>query len=475
VHMSGPPRLALVPQNTSLPSDATDGSMILEAGVDLRSGRCPLPPLSDMSFYKRKVLIVVYFPLLIWLNVCSKTQGKWHKKQVKKQRKHILDNCMLSGIGLPSLIPLETPLVVGHELDPWSQNGRWFFSALLDQHRRFVDILADLPEHEALLVKGCNFTSSSGRHDMTTSVEVLKLSEFEATDCYKMRCMLDAGQEEFNTSFFQASDLQVSLFFENISSSRLDLAFKRVEPMPAPSGHLAACVGPYFSTRPYLNLQDYVRYYTDLGVEQFFVYEVITAQTPSIRMDPVMPQVTWLTYTANPKRFYFGQVPMMQDCHNRLRYAFDYVAYFDMDEYLVMNASTSLLKYLSGVMPRSQSGREQVSALAFETREFYAYCQQNNSIISLIDPTGQGKAKLPVWDILQWGQGTCGTTFSHTKNIVRPRFVEEKGQHAVFKFVSQSHHHLNVHCDVGFLKHFRMLPFHVVVQSIVLCSDLVLA
>ncbi len=42
MHMSGPPRLALVPQNTSLPSDATDGSMILEAGVDLRSGRLPL-------------------------------------------------------------------------------------------------------------------------------------------------------------------------------------------------------------------------------------------------------------------------------------------------------------------------------------------------------------------------------------------------------------------------------------------------
>lgn len=335
---------------------------------------------------------------------------------------------------------------------------------MLDKQRHIVDILADLPEHEALSVSGCRFKSFSSQNSLTTSVEAFKMLEWDTKDCYRMRCRLT----DYNASFYEGQDIHVSLFFDDLSTGS-DLPFRQVEAMLPRSGHLAACVGPVFSSRPYIEIQEYVQYYSSLGVEHFFIYVSSTFDTLALNSDLSLPDITWVRYTASPKRFYSGQVPMMQDCHSRLKYAYDYVAYFDLDEYLVLQTNTTLLWYLSNRMSTRQEGSNQVSALTFSTWEFPAVCQGSNGLVSLIDPTGNGKAKLPVWDILQWGKVECFGFTGNTKNIVRPQYVEQRSPHDVTKFVSDNHHHLQVPCSEGFVKHFRMSP-----SFAVDCSELIL-
>lgn len=362
--------------------------------------------------------------------------------------------------GLPSLMQLNTTREADHELDPWSQNGRWFFSALYDTKRHFVDILADLPQHEALSATGCKFISSSLTFDLTTAVEAFRLVEWDTQDCYRLRCKL------VDHKLRVEDDLRVGLTFGN-SSGTPDLPSRPVEAMLPHTGHLAACVGPVFSARPYLDLKDYVQFYTDLGVGHFFVYVVGHDEAAVVPPDLSLPKVTWVQYKAGPTRFYSGQVPMMQDCHSRLRYAFDYLSYFDMDEFLMLKTNTTLQQFLHDVMPMRQSGPHQISALSFSTWEYPAHCNEGGNVISLIDPTGHGKLQLPVWDILQWGKSECVGHTTRTKNIVRARFVEQKSPHDVTEFVASEHQHLDVPCSDAHAKHFRIAPEHVVQ-----CSDL---
>ena len=349
--------------------------------------------------------------------------------------------------GIPPLLQLQTTQTTHN--DPWSQNGRWFFSALWDQHRHIVDLVADLPQDEAMAAIACNFTYSSGER-FTVSVQMIRLLEWETTDSHKMRCRLSE-----QTSLLSLEGAKVTLIFSD-PFTHVELPFRNVEPVLPHTGALAACVGPIFSTRPYISLNEFVTYYARIGIQHFFVYVAGTHLEPAVTPDVSIPHVTWMQYQASPTRFYSGQVPMMQDCHNRLRYAYDYLAYFDLDEYLVLNSTQSLLSYLYEVMPVHQRGQAQVSAVTFSTWDFPAKCTGESEEFSLIDPTGLGELRLPVWQTLRWSVPACQGHGANTKNIVRPRFVEQRSPHDVTAFTSTAHHHRNVPCSSGFAKHFRM-------------------
>ena len=298
---------------------------------------------------------------------------------------------------------------------------------------------------------GCRFTSSPVTWTVETPVQAFRMNEWDTTDCYRFRCRL------VNHNLFKQDEFQVSLVFENIT---LSLPPRPVEPMLPHSGHLAACVGPVFSSRPYFELRDYLHYYANLGIEHFFIYVFGHGKTSAVSPDLSLPKVSWVQYQASPNRFYSGQVPMMQDCHSRLKYAFDYLAYFDMDEYLVLKTNTTLLRYLRDVMPMEQSGPTQISALSFSTWEYPAHCDEGSRVVSLIDPAGKGKLSLPVWEILRWGRSECVGHNARTKNIVRAQFVEQKSPHDVTEFVAREHQHLQVPCSDAHAKHYRLSLEH---------------
>lgn len=348
-----------------------------------------------------------------------------------------------------ALFRLNSSRVAEHPDDSWSHGGRWFFSALLDPHRKFVDVLVVLPEHEAVSVKRCRLQSLTTLHTSSTELEVLRLLDWDTTDCYRIRCSLS----EHDVNLFKGQDMRVTLSFD--LSTPTDLPWQQVEPVLPDSGHLAACVGPVFSSRPYLDIHDYVEYYSGLGIEHFYVYIQINADAP-LEPDLTMPNVTWVEYAVSSKQRYAGQVLMMQDCHSRLRYAYDYVAYFDVDEYLVMNINMTLLPYLFSTMPVEQTGLDQISQVTFSSWDFPAHCHKSSGTVSLIDPDGLGKAKLPVWEMLQFGKAACTGFGANFKSIVRPHAVEHRNPHNVSSFTSRHHHHIEVPCSDAFFKHFRM-------------------
>ena len=320
--------------------------------------------------------------------------------------------------------------------------------------------MADLPQDEAMAAIACKFVNSSG-DSFTVSVELIRLLEWESTDSHKMRCRLSK-----QTPLHSLEGAKVTLIFSH-PFTHVDLPFREVESVLPRTGTLAACVGPIFSTRPYINLEEFIAYYSRLGVQHFFVYVAGTQQEPAMTHDLSIPHVTWMQYQASPTRFYSGQVPMMQDCHSRLRYAYDYLAYFDLDEYLVLNNTQSLLSYLYDVMPVHQTGHDQVSAVTFSTWDYPARCTGESEEFSLIDPTGIGELRLPVWQTLRWSLPTCQGHEANTKNIVRPRFVEQRSPHDVTAFTSSAHHHRNVPCSSGFAKHFRLTPGGVKCSSLI--------
>ena len=337
-----------------------------------------------------------------------------------------------------------------NDTDTWSQSGRWFFSALWDQERRLVDLLVDLPHEEALSAKGCFFTDQFDQ-SLTVRLEAFRMLEWDTTDCYKLRCRLAEHEVEAVNLY----DARVSLIFEGAYAS-VSLPSKPVETVVPRVGSLAACVGPLFSTRRYVSLGDYFKYYSRLGVEHFYAYVPIVAGIPAIHADLSVQNVTWILYQSSPNRFYSGQVPLMQDCHSRLRYAFDYLAYFDIDEYLVLKSTNGLHSYLNAHMPVQQAGPTQVSAITFSSWDYPAECVGDSEEFSLIDPSGKGKLHAPIWETLIWSKPTCHGHGGRTKNIVRPRFVEERNPHAVTAFTSANHTHLNAPCSIAFAKHFRL-------------------
>ena len=321
-----------------------------------------------------------------------------------------------------------------------------------------MDLLVDLPQEEALSAKDCFFTDEADR-TLAVRLEAFRMNEWDTTDCYRLRCRL----AERDTNSVNLRHARVTLIFQGTFAS-LVLPSRPVEPVTQRVGSLAACVGPLFSARPYINLGDYFKYYARLGVDHFYAYVPADQHALAIQPNNSIKNVTWLLYQASPRRFYSGQVPLMQDCHSRLRYAFDYLAYFDTDEYLVLRTD-SLLSYLNVLMPVHQTGPIQVSAISFSTWDFPAYCDRDGEAISLIDPTGSA----PIWETLIWSKFACHGHIGNTKNIVRPRFVEERSPHDVAAFTSVNHTHLDAPCSVAFAKHFRMSQQDVTLK----CIDLI--
>ena len=122
-------------------------------------------------------------------------------------------------------------------------------------------------------------------------------------------------------------------------------------------------------------------------------------------------------------------------------------------------------------MPANQTGNSQISALMFSTWDFPGSCDGDSDAVSLIDPTGKGKLPRPLWQLLHWSKPACHGHDGNTKNVVRPRFVEEKSPHDVSAFVSDAHEHYNVPCSVAFAKHFRVSEEVAGVK----CTDLVVS
>ena len=209
-------------------------------------------------------------------------------------------------------------------------------------------------------------------------------------------------------------------------------------------GRLAVCLGVVYSQQPFL--QDWLRYYSELGVDHFEVYR---ARDHDLRSNPVSGGVTIFepfeevshtnaSYHDVPPgehRWQFGQATVHDLCIHKLRYIYDYIALVDGDEYINLNNSgNSLVEFLDENLPAT------VASARFYNWVFPA-CIQTYS------------RSMPV--LQQFNMAAAEPELGTSKSIVRPLGVASFYVHSVLEPAPGFEAERIISPDNAVVKHFR--------------------
>ena len=333
------------------------------------------------------------------------------------------------------------------------------YSALRDPAAREVRVFLDAEQYVAEGLGGCYFrrvVDGYAEHlDVPGKLRALLPDQFFAHrarfDGYMLSCA-DPGPEYGQLYLRFHSQFLLRMEIETIETTL--------------QGGVCACVGPIYTNRSSLSV--WLQHNIALGIEGFFLYRAnlhkperlggryTVIDTPELRnllpvnAVPDLPySVSWFVYTPPPRRWYFGQTTMYNECIFRNRAAYRYVMVMDVDEFLTIQPASAagtpnLLDFLDRNLPSN------VGSLIFKAVNYPMVCQPQ---CVTANASIQAEGPSPVRDCRMYAtiavSRAVGSGQSGPKSIVRPLAV---GRHGVHRMLQASGKHLRgkvVQLDYG--------------------------
>lgn len=225
------------------------------------------------------------------------------------------------------------------------------FSALYDRHRLELRLIVFvIPGNLGSQLDTGYISSGSGDVKIPCTPE---LPLWQTWDTAMVVCHVHCNVEGLD----KLSSPKVRVLADNFFSASQTIEMIEIHSKPQGVG---MCVGPVASERP--TTVDWLGWYTNLGVARIHAYLPVVSLTPAhvtkitdvnaksvleaLKTNPEIPfshsLLSWHAYRYDVDWLdklplsYFGQTAIYNDCLMRYRYVYKYLAFFDMDEFLLL-------------------------------------------------------------------------------------------------------------------------------------------
>ena len=204
------------------------------------------------------------------------------------------------------------------------------------------------------------------------------------------------------------------------------------------------CVPPLFGSIPSITLIEFIELSRLLGVDHVTFYDHQTSREINKVLDyysnlgiaTVMP---WDLPVDQKHIWYHGQLLAINDCLYRQQHRFQYLAFNDIDEFIVPHQHTNWTTMIDFLISSNHSSPARLAGMSFQSAFFDPLLETNNRI--LFDLESDLRTK----------------TFSkvRTKVLIRPENIFELGIHHISRTVAPHLDHIQVPPEVAFLHHYR--------------------
>ena len=309
----------------------------------------------------------------------------------------------------------------------------------------------------ALLKKGskpalfCHFPSDGtggseparvDRHVQTTMLTLYEMCENHAKDYggWILTCEVPSN--------LRPSPCEVSVSLHSAYNPRatgnIRVPIMRLRNTPAKKLDFGICVPPLFGYIPSTTLIEFIELTKILGAQHFMFYahqipreiQKVLRYYESIGVATV---VHWDLPVTDKAIWYHGQLLAINDCLYRSMHKFKYVAFNDIDEFIVPHRHgnwTDMMRHIE-------------TSLTGDNKTYSGYSFQS----AFFDPLLESSSRV-LYD-LESDLRTKSFSKVRTKVMVNVEKIHELGIHHISKPVDETHRPLYIEPDIAFLHHYR--------------------
>ena len=205
---------------------------------------------------------------------------------------------------------------------------------------------------------------------------------------------------------------------------------------------MGLCVPPLFGSIPSITLIEFIELSRLLGVDHVTFYDQQTSREVNKVLDyysmmGVATVVPWELPIDERQIWYHGQLLAINDCLYRQQHRFRYLAFNDIDEFIVPQQHTNwttMVDYLE-----NSNHSSSLAGMSFQSAFFDPLLETNNRILFDLESDLRTKSFSTV----------------RTKVMIKPEYIFELGMHHISRTVDRNLHHINVPPEVAFLHHYR--------------------